>query len=281
MNYSKLTNVPTYYASKSSTMTIDSNLDIANYKFMKNGNELIGLSTNSVQTNHINDNAITDSKIQSMSYNKLTNVPTSYASKASIFTIDSNINMNTYKLTVPTPTDNTHAANKVYVDSILGNNTGSPIGCIMIWATTTIPTNWLECNGQNVDQSKYSQLYAMMTTVPDLRGVFVRGYDNNKGYDSGRTINSYQADNFASHTHTMTSGGNHNHFNGIICGSGYGTWGYGGPWPGTIQFSGASNLTNTQGFTSGAGDHTHTINATGGTETRPKNVALIYIIKAI
>ena len=46
-------------------------------------------------------------------------------------------------------------------------------------------------------------------------------------------------------------------------------------------FQGGTNTNSTQGYTSGAGDHTHTINATGGIETRPKNVALIYIIKAI
>ena len=103
------------------------------------------------------------------------------------------------------PIDDTQAANKEYVDSIVGNNTSIPTGCITLWSTTTIPTNWLECNGQTVDQSKYPQLYAIMTSVPDLRGVFIRGYDNNRGYDSGRTINSYQADNFASHTHTEFS----------------------------------------------------------------------------
>ena len=150
----------------------------------------------------------------------------------------------------------------------------------MIWATTVIPNNWLECNGQAVDQSKYPQLYVIMANVPDLRGVFVRGLDNSRGYDTGRTINSYQADSFASHTHTMATAGNHQHFNGIVCASGYGNWGYGGPFSNTIAFSGATNITNTQGYTS-QGDHTHTINATGGTETKPKNVALIYIIKAI
>ena len=58
--------------------------------------------------------------------------------------IDSDINMNTYKLTVPTPTNNTQAANKQYVDTTVANVIGTPIGCIMIWTTTNIPTNWLE-----------------------------------------------------------------------------------------------------------------------------------------
>ena len=106
MNYNKLFNIPTSFASKTSMIIGDSNLDIGNYKFMKNGNEVIGLTNNSVITNYINDNAVTDSKIQSMNYNKLTNVPTSFTSKSSTMTIDYDINMNTYKLTVPTPTDN-------------------------------------------------------------------------------------------------------------------------------------------------------------------------------
>ena len=102
--WSRLSNVPSYLPTKASLITADSNLDIGNYKFMKNGNEVIGLTNNSVITNYINDNAVTDSKIQSMNYNKLTNVPASFASKSSTMTIDSDVNMNTYKLTVPTPT---------------------------------------------------------------------------------------------------------------------------------------------------------------------------------
>ena len=204
MNYNKLFNLPTSFASKTSITTADSNFDIGNYKFMKNGSEVIGLSNNSVLSSYINDNAVTDSKITSMNYNKLINVPTSFASKSSTMTIDSDINMNTYKLTVPTPIDNAQAANKQYVDITVSNVIGTPIGCIMIWNTTNIPTNWLECNGQTVNQGLYPQLYTIMTTVPDLRGVFVRGYDNGKGTDPNRTLGSLQAHAYQSHTHQVT-----------------------------------------------------------------------------
>ena len=214
MNYNKLFNLPTSFPSKTSTMTSDSNIDIGNYKFMKNGNKVIGLTNNSVTTDYINDNAATDSKIQSMNYNKLTNNPTSFPSKSSTMTIDSDINMNTYKLTVPTPTDNTQVANKQYVDTTVANVIGTPVGCIMIWTTINIPTNWLECNGQAVSQSLYPQLYTIMTTVPDLRGVFVRGYDNGKGTDPNRTLGSLQTHAYQSHTHQVTgntSSYTHNH----------------------------------------------------------------------
>ena len=58
MNYNKLISIPTSFPSKTSMITANSNLDIGNYKYMKNGNEVIGLSTNSVATSHIGDNAV-------------------------------------------------------------------------------------------------------------------------------------------------------------------------------------------------------------------------------
>ena len=198
--WSRLSNVPSYFPTKTSMITSGSNLDIGNYKFMKNGNEVIGLTNNSVITNYINDNAVTDQKIQTMNYNKLTNVPTSFTSKSSTMKIDSDINMNNYKFSVPTPTDNIQAANKQYVDTTVqttvSNFIGTPIGCIMIWSTINIPTNWLECNGRAVNQSLFPQLYAIMNIVPDLRGVFVRGFDSGKGIDSNRTLGSQQDDSF-------------------------------------------------------------------------------------
>ena len=95
--WSRLSNVPLYFPTKTSLITSDSNLDIGNYKFMKNGNEVIGLTNNSVLTNYINDTAVTDPKIQSVNYNKLFNLPTSFASKTSMITADSNLEIGNYK----------------------------------------------------------------------------------------------------------------------------------------------------------------------------------------
>ena len=283
INFNKLFNLPTSFASKTSIITSDSNLDIGNYKFMKNGNGVIGLTNNSVTTNYITDNAVTDSKILTLNYNKLTNSPEYFPSKSSTMTGDSDINMNTNRIRVPTPTDNTQVANKQYVDTTvqttISNFIGTLIGCIMIWPTLNIPTNWLKCKGKAVSQTLFPQLYSIMNTVPDLRGVFIRGFANSSGIDSNRTLSSQQDDSFASYTHTMSQGGNHNHANGIICTSSFGTWGIQGPFDRTISFSGGTNVNNTQGLTGTDGLHAHTINTTGGTEIRPKNVALIYIIK--
>ena len=47
-----------------------------------------------------------------------------------------------------------------------------------------------------------------MTNIPDLRGVFVRGQDNSKGYDTGRALGSYQQDAYVSHSHTIVVASN-------------------------------------------------------------------------
>ena len=57
---------------------------------------------------------------------------------------------------------------------------GLEIGMVVVWTLATNPSdNYLECNGQAVDRSKYPKLYALMKNVPDYRGVFLRGLGGN------------------------------------------------------------------------------------------------------
>ena len=57
---------------------------------------------------------------------------------------------------------------------------GVPVGTIVAWPVATNPEdmdNWLECNGQSISPSVYSELFAVLGgQVPDLRGLFLRGY---------------------------------------------------------------------------------------------------------
>ena len=59
----------------------------------------------------------------------------------------------------------------------LGNNTdGLEVGMVVAWTLSVNPSdNYLECNGQAVDSTKYPKLYALMHNTPDYRGVFLRG----------------------------------------------------------------------------------------------------------
>jgi microcystin-dependent protein len=136
-----------------------------------------------------------------------------------------------------------------------------PAGTVQWFAGNTAPTGWLYCNGQVLDTGTYPTLYATIGRtytgvsvpptqfqVPDLRGQFLRGWDNRSsgGVDNGRVFGSYQNDEFKSHTHSYVDN----------LAPGYG-------------------LTTT-GFSA---EQTAQTGATGGNETRPKNVALLPIIK--
>ena len=133
-------------------------------------------------------------------------------------------------------------------------------GMVLPFAGSAAPTGWLECNGGAVSRTTYAALFAAIGTLwgvgdgsttfnlPETRGEFIRGYDHSRGVDSGRAIGVWQADEFESHSHT----------GGQIGAAGGVAWSNPGPdhWPDDGQ----------------TGD-------TGGTETRPRNVAMMYIIK--
>mgnify|MGYP001471603101 CR=1 FL=1 len=133
-----------------------------------------------------------------------------------------------------------------------------PAGMVQAYAGSAAPTGWLKCNGAAVSRTTYATLFAAIGTtygsgdgastfnIPELRGEFVRGWDDSRGIDSGRTLGSFQLDEFKSHTHTFK-----------------GSTGSGG--------SGTSARD--------AVPETQDTGAAGGDETRPRNVALLYCIK--
>lgn len=68
----------------------------------------------------------------------------------------------------------------------------TPIGSVVMWGSSTPPDGWLEMNGQST--SSYPELAAIYgSTLPDLRGEFVRGWDNGRGVDASRSLKGYQA----------------------------------------------------------------------------------------
>jgi hypothetical protein len=99
---------------------------------------------------------------------------------------------------------------------------------------------------------------------PDLRGVVIRGLDNGRGLDGGRTLASFQADSFASHGHSVSDPGHSHNYTSPL-----GVQVNQGSVPTTLS------ATTTTGSTSSSGTGI-TIGSTGGSETRGKNVALLY-----
>jgi hypothetical protein len=126
------------------------------------------------------------------------------------------------------------------------------VGMIVAWGGSGAPAGWLECNGQST--AAFPVLASVVGgAVPDLRGEFIRGYDHGRGVDPGRSVRSFQDQAFASHVHGSGSD------NGFVTDSNSGRQGTAG---GDTHFKLA-----------------RTTDPAGGPETRPRNIALMYIIK--
>ena len=141
-----------------------------------------------------------------------------------------------------------------------------PAGTVISYASSTAPTGYLKCNGAAISRSTYSSLFSGIGTVfgagdgsttfnvPDLRGEFVRGWDDGRSIDTGRVFGSSQSDEFESHNHATSLDG----YNVEVQGGG--------------------------GYTMGPGNRpqqafTWSMTNSGGTETRPRNLSLMYCIK--
>ena len=89
----------------------------------------------------------------------------------------------------------------------------TPTGTIAYFAGDSAPAGWLKANGAQVSRSVYADLFAAISTrfgagngsttftLPDLRGVFLRGFDDWRGFDGGRVLGSLQNHNLAEHRH--------------------------------------------------------------------------------
>lgn len=179
------------------------------------------------------------------------------------------------------PTTTLQAATKGYVDGL----TGSPAGIIAPFAGTSAPSGWLACQGQAISRTTYATLFTAIGTtwgsgdgsttfnLPDLRGMFLRGTGTNATGSSsgavGPSVGTYAADTYLNHSHTASSsdsGHTHSYIN---------------PGGSVAAGSGASGNQVTQTSGVGYANISTTVNTstTGGTETKPKNYGILYIIK--
>ncbi|HGY8986154.1 TPA: phage tail protein, partial [Escherichia coli] len=78
----------------------------------------------------------------------------------------------------------------------LGEGSALPVGVPVPWPSATPPTGWLKCNGAVFSSEKYPKLAKAYPTnkLPDLRGEFIRGWDDGRGVDAGRQLLSSQGD---------------------------------------------------------------------------------------
>lgn len=71
----------------------------------------------------------------------------------------------------------------------LGDGSALPVGVPIPWPTNTPPAGWITMSGQSISQSQLPKLYAAYgAKLPDLRGMFIRGWDNGRGLDPSRAL---------------------------------------------------------------------------------------------
>jgi microcystin-dependent protein len=173
------------------------------------------------------------------------------------------------------------------------SNFGVPIGAVFHLATSTVPTGYLKCNGNVLPNgtgtvqgvtANFSALYAVLGstygvagTLPDLRGEFVRGFDDGRGIDTGRVMGSSQGDNIKA-IPTVSLSVSFGGSNGYTSSRGY--------WAPTATScypvgAGSVQSADSSGSPTGRAGGFWNINLTGtsGTETRSRNVALMPVIK--
>ncbi|HDQ0318544.1 TPA: phage tail protein [Escherichia coli] len=85
----------------------------------------------------------------------------------------------------------------------LGEGSALPVGVPVPWPSATPPTGWLKCNGAAFSAEEYPELAKAYPTnkLPDLRGEFIRGWDDGRGVDNGRTLLTNQEHAVISHNH--------------------------------------------------------------------------------
>ncbi|EHE8555191.1 phage tail protein [Escherichia coli] len=76
----------------------------------------------------------------------------------------------------------------------LGEGSALPVGVPVPWPSATPPAGWLKCNGAAFSSEMYPKLAKAYPAnkLPDLRGEFIRGWDDGRGIDAGREILSFQ-----------------------------------------------------------------------------------------
>jgi len=166
-------------------------------------------------------------------------------------------------------------------------NANNIVGSVAFFAFVTPPTGWLKCDGSAVSRTTYSQLFAAIGTnygagngsttfnVPDLRGEFIRGWDDGRGVDAGRGIGTAQLDQMQRLTgrisnRTAYAGANTTGNQGMVTGSSDTS---------SVHTGGGTNSGGTFYSLDSGNSPNARVSATTSGETRSRNVALLACIK--
>ncbi|EIS0287623.1 phage tail protein [Salmonella enterica] len=142
----------------------------------------------------------------------------------------------------------------------LGEGSSLPVGVPVPWPLSTPPQGWLKYNGAPFDKNTYPKLGAVYPAgvLPDLRGEFIRGWDDGRGIDNSRVLLSFQAaTSFTQYAGNYDVGSGHaigNHDGVVDYSPGFSRF----PYPGPAVGDGVNHVT-----------------------VRPRNLSFNYIVRAM
>ena len=173
----------------------------------------------------------------------------------------------------------TDAYTKEQVDAIIAQASALPVGVMVAFPVDKIAPGFLEVDGSVKSSATYPDLAAFLGTtfnkgdegagnfrLPESRAEFFRGWDHGRGVNVGRGIGTYELDEYKSHFHLMTL-----HRSSGVAGSAMPAVNGGNNSTPFNANGGSSNFTTIS---------TGRTETSGGTETRPRNLAVMWCIKA-
>ena len=148
----------------------------------------------------------------------------------------------------------------------LGEGSALPVGVPVPWPSATPPTGWLKCNGAAFSAEEYPELAKAYPTnkLPDLRGEFIRGWDDGRGVDSRRAVLSTQEPTVGTFYVGLAI------ISGTLSGSG-------------AKFTDSVGIGSTSSNITVSNGNDQSVSGTvavNPVDTRPRNIAFNYIVRA-
>jgi len=184
------------------------------------------------------------------------------------------------------------------ISEIVVKNIDVMIGTVAYFACSSPPIGWLECNGAVLNRSDYIELFSEIGTtygytnsdnfiLPDLRGEFIRCWDNGRGVDKYPT---YTYGGSTTESNRQFNSNVQSYATKTLTGQMYKiseTWAYGGgggSGPFWKPHYGGWNSWNTPNGSDGSNSgilyfDSSKVSSSSLGETRPRNIALLLCIK--
>ncbi|HFI4853140.1 TPA: phage tail protein [Escherichia coli] len=148
----------------------------------------------------------------------------------------------------------------------LGEGSALPVGVPVPWPSATPPTGWLKCNGAAFSAEEYPELAKAYPTnkLPDLRGEFIRGWDDGRGVDSRRAVLSTQEPTVGTFYVELAI------ISGTLSGSG-------------AKFTDSVGIGSTSSNITVSNGNDQSVSGTvavNPVDTRPRNIAFNYIVRS-